>query len=410
MKHQENIKKIIQRVYTQNSNIPEGKAADERILGDALTAMEDSKRKKPVRTGTIIGSFFMKNKTTKYATAVVLIVAVLLLISIPDKSISPAYAVEQTVEAIRKIETVYMEGEFYKQGRFECWMQFEGDPDRPTHVWLGRKDWAICKICSPDGVFSLNKPTNRVHFNTRDERGKIWIPKFNRLFKESLEKAPKSDAVEIIYDKNPETDQDIIIVNITTTNRTQKLIVDPVTKLPTSFETVRDDQPMEMMRKTLAVKNLWQIRYNQQPPEGIFDLPADAVVVENEVDCLVDPDSGLIADGMTQEQACLEIVKQTGQALVELDQVTLCKLDLFFRLYPPQIWEQLREMKETGQWVKEVSITGEPYSEGELWFVPLEIRGPNDQNEVQNAMIKFYELKGKTFCFIIGSKEKGVVD
>ena len=55
-------------------------------------------------------------------------------------------------------------------------------------------------------------------------------------------------------------------------------------------------------------------------------------------------------------------------------------------------------------------IKGEPYQEGELWYVPIEIRGPADQNEVQNAMIKFYELEGKTFCFIIGSKEKGVVD
>lgn len=410
MENQKDIKKIIQSAYTHNSNTQDRKTADERILGDAVKAMEESKKTKPVQPGTNIGSFFMKNKMTKYATAAVLIVAVLLFISIPDKSISPVYAVEQTVDAIRKIETVYMKGEFYKQGQFECWMRFNGNPDRPTHVWLGKRDWPICKICSPDGVFGLNNRTNRAHFATRDERGMSWIPKFNRLFKEALEKAGKSDAVEIIDDINPETGKEIIIVNITTTNRTQKLIVDPETKLPTSFETVRDDNPMEMMRKTLSVKNLTQISYNEQPPEGIFDLPEDAVIVENEVDCWVDPDSGLITDDMTREQACLEIVKQTGKALVELDQATLCKLDLFFRLYPPQIWAQLREMKEAGEWVKEVAITDKPYREGELWYVPIEIRGPNDQNETQNAMIKFYELEGRTFCFIIGSKEKGVVD
>jgi hypothetical protein len=78
--------------------------------------------------------------------------------------------------------------------------------------------------------------------------------------------------------------------------------------------------------------------------QGIFDKPADAVVVEQEVDCMVDPDSGLIADGMTREEACLAIVQQTGQS------------------------------------------------------------------ETRNAMIKFYQLEGKTLCFIIGSKEKGVVD
>ena len=202
----------------------------------------------------------------------------------------------------------------------------------------------------------------------------------------------------------------MIVVHIKTSKRERKFLVDPGTKLPISFSTVRDDDPMEMMRKTLAVKNLESIRYNEQPPEDIFELPADAVIVEEEVDCMVDPDSGLIADGMTPEQACLEIAKQTGKALVDLDIKTLCKLDLFFRLYPPQIWEQIQKMKENGQWVKEVAITGEPYQEGQLWYVPIEVRGQTGENEVQNAMIKFYEMEGKTFCFIIGSKEKGVVD
>jgi hypothetical protein len=32
------------------------------------------------------------------------------------------------------------------------------------------------------------------------------------------------------------------------------------------------------------------------------------------------------------------------------------------------------------------------------------------QAETRNAMIKFYQFEGKTLCFIIGSKEKGVVD
>ena len=113
---------------------------------------------------------------------------------------------------------------------------------------------------------------------------------------------------------------------------------------------------------------------------------------------------------MTRQEACLEIDKQTGKALVDVDIETLCKLDLFFRLYPPQIWEQIEKMKENGQWVKEVAITGEPYQEGELWYVPIEVRGQTGDNEVQNAMIKFYEMEGKTYCFIIGSKEKGVVD
>jgi hypothetical protein len=410
MKRIKAIEKIVQRSYLKNLKIPTGVEMDKRILDDALTEMENSHKTLSAANRPNTWRNIMKNQKTKLATAAAIILAIILSISVLDKSTMPAYAVEQTVEAIKKIKTVYMKGEFYKQGQFECWMKYDGDPDKPTHVWLGKAGWPICKICSPDGVFGLNKRTNRVHFAVRDERNKDWILKFGSFFKDAVKKAGKTDSVNIYSEEDPNTDREFIIVYIKTSNREQKFIVNPETKLPVKFTTVRDDAPMEMMRKTLAVKNLTEIRYNEQPPESIFDLPADAKIVKDEVDCLVDPDSGLIADGMTAEQACLEIAKQTGQALVDVDRDKLCKLDLFFRLWPAQIWEQVRKMKEAGQWVKEVVIMGEPYHEGQLWYVPLEIRSQTGKNEVQNAMIKFYELEGKTLCFIIGSKEKGVVD
>jgi hypothetical protein len=410
MKRLNNIKKILQSSYLKNLKIPAGMEMDKRILGDALTAMEISKKELSATKQPNIWRNIMKNQKTTLATAAAIIIAIILSISVLDKSTPSVYAVEQTIDAIKDVKTVYMTGEFYMQGRFECWMKYDGNPDKPTHVWLGRTGHNLCKICSPDGVFGFNKRTNRVHFARRDERNKDWILKFGSFFKDAVKKASKTDSVNIYNEKDPNTGKEIIVVHIKTSNREQKFIVNSETKLPIKFTTIRDDAPMEMMRKTLAVKNLTEIHYNEQPPEGIFDLPADAEIVTEEVDCMVDPDSGLIVGDMTHEQACLEIAKQTGQALVDIDKDKLCKLDLFFRLWPPQIWEQVRKMKEDGQWVKEVVITGEPYQEGQLWYVPMEIRSQTGQNEIQNAMIKFYEMEGKTFCFIIGSKEKGVVD
>jgi len=167
---------------------------------------------------------------------------------------------------------------------------------------------------------------------------------------------------------------------------------------------------MEMLKKTLALKNVGLILYNEEPPGGIFDMPKDALVVEEEVDAMVDPDSGLIIDGMSHEQACLEIVRLTAKALIELDIPRLKSLDLFFRLYSPDIWERIREMKAAGQWVNEFTVTGNPYQEGELWFVPCVVKTGNGKSEVNTPMIKFYDMEGHTHAFIIGSKEKGVVD
>ena len=375
----------------------------------AINALNLPKLKDKTKENSI-WRIIMHKKITKFAAAAVVIFAVLLAISVLDKSATPAYAVEQTIDAIQEVKTVYMAGEFYMQGEFECWMKYDGNPDKPTHVWLGRTGENLCKICSPDGIFGLNMRTNRVHFASRDEREKDWILKFESFFKDAVNKAKKKDSVNIFTETDPDNGEEIIVVHIKTSKREQKFLVDSETKLPISFSTIRDDEPMEMMKMTLAVKNLTEIRYNEQPPEGIFEMPVDAVIVEEEVDCMVDPDSGLIADGLTRQEACLEIAKRTGRALVDLDIETLCKLDIFFRLYPPLIWEQIEKMKENGQWVEKVVITGEPYQEGELWFVPVEIRDQSGKNEIQNAMIKFYEMEGKTFCFIIGSKEKGVVD
>ncbi len=405
MKDLRKLENVIRNHYRQKNRTTRASAEfHAEVLESALRTRQDRPSQLSTFADLSVGRFIMKHRKTQLAAVVVFVTAVIVAMCVFHQGATPAYAVDQTFKAIREIKTVYMAGEFYKQGEFECWMRFDGDPDRPTHVWLGRSGDNLCKICSPDGVFGLNKRTNRIHFASRDERGKSWIPRFGSLFRDMVRQAGRNDTIRI-SDK-----EDMISVHIDTSQREQEFLVDAQTKLPVRFTTLRDDNPIEMMRKTLAVKHLREIRYNEQPPAGIFDRPADAVVVQQEVDCLVDPDFGLVADGMTRQEASLAIVRQTGHALVEVDQATLCKLDLFFRLYPPQVWEQIKEMKEAGQWVSEVAITGAPYQEGDLWYVPVEIRNETGPSETQNAMIKFYQLEGKTLCFIIGSKEKGVVD
>jgi len=366
----------------------------------------------------------MHSKLTGLTAAAVVTIAATVGVVVFHDGATPAYAVEQTVRAIRKIETVYMKGEFYKQGQFECWMRFDGNPDRPTHVWLGREGHWMSKICSPDGVFGLNQRTNRVHFATRDERGMSWIPRFGSLFKDTLRQAGSGDAIQIDHGndvmtirraRSSDTIQisdanDVITIRIATPQREQEFLIDAQSKLPIRFTTVRDDEPLEMMRKTLAVKNLTEIRYNEEPPAGIFAKPADAIVVKQEVDCWVDPDSGLDAGEMTREEACRELARQACQAMIDLDEAKLESLALFFRLWPPYLWEQVHKMKEAGQWVQSYEITGEPYPEGGVWFLPTELKMANGKTETQTIMIKFYNFDGEKRCFSIGSKERGVVD
>lgn len=351
----------------------------------------------------------MKSRMTKLAAAAVIITAVVVSITFLDKSVASAYAVEQTINAMKAIRTVYMTGEFYKQGKFECWMKFDGDPDKPTHIWLGQAGHNLCKICSPEGVFGLNKRTKAVYFAQRDERGKDWVIKFGSFFEDIVRQAQMTDSIQICSETDPNTQKKLTAIYIETANREQKFLVDPETKLPISFSTVREDLPMEMMKKTVAVKNLEYIVYNEEPPKGIFEMPADARIVGEVIDCMVDSDCGLIADGMSREEACLEIVRQIGKALVELDIPKLKRFALYYRIFPEWMWGNFREKKQNGQWVIELSVIGGAYQQGDLWYVPCKIVDAGGKTEFITPMIKFYEMEGHTYCFIIGSKEKGVV-
>ncbi len=351
----------------------------------------------------------MKHRKTQLAAAAVVVLSIILGVHLFRDGTTPAYAVDQTIAAIEKIETVYMKGEFYWQGPFECWMRFDGDPDRPTHVWLGWEDLSMAKICAPDGIFSLNRNTKYLHFVTRDERGMSWIPKFGRLFGDLVKQAGRNDAIEI----RPQVLSDpgsAVVVHIDTPKRTQEFVVDPDSKLPLRFATTREDAPMEMIRKGLVIKHLTAIRYNEEPPAGIFVKPADAVVVDQAIDCWVGPDSGLDVGEMPRAEACRELVRQACQAMIDLDEAKLKSLALFARRWPPPVWKQVRQMKEAGQWVQSYEITGEPYPEGDVWFVPAKLQTGDGKAEVQTAMIKFYDFDGVVRAFSVGSKEKGVVD
>ncbi len=349
---------------------------------------------------TIMGS--VKFKLT--AAAIILVAVTIISVSLFDVT-TPAYAFDQTINAIKKVKTVHMAGEFYWQGEFECWLRFDGNPDIPTHMWLSlpRGHLGMVMVCSSDGLFHFNRTTNYVFPISQDQRGRKWIIKFNSFFKDAVKAAGKMDAVTITYEEQH------IVLHIHSPKRDQQFLVDPETKLPISFSTIRDDDPMEMIRG-MKVKNLEWIRYNEEPPEGIFKVPDDAKVVQYGFDCWVTPDSGLVADGMTKREACQEIIRQTGKALMDLDIEKLCSLDLFFHRYAPEHWDLLKKRKESGPWVKEYVITGDIYEEGDFWYVPSEIRISDGVIEPQTLMIKFYEMEGKTICIIVGSKERGIAD
>jgi hypothetical protein len=77
MRYPKNIERSIEKSYLENIEVSADAEMDGRILGDALTAMEESKKVSPALAGSNIWGTIMKNRITKFAAAAVIIIAIL---------------------------------------------------------------------------------------------------------------------------------------------------------------------------------------------------------------------------------------------------------------------------------------------------------------------------------------------
>jgi hypothetical protein len=341
----------------------------------------------------------MKSPIVKLSAALVVLLVVLSVIFF-EKTIPEAYAVEQTIEALKKVKTVYFQAELYKQGDVECWMKFDGENEKPTHVCLYMTGMPRRKIDSPAGSFAYNTTTNRFRKNLRDERRMNWYPDFDDLLKESLKAAAKSDSITITREKEPGIDKEMIIVKCNDEYRTTRYLIDPKTKLPVEFTTIETRNEMYFMRKTIAVENMRQIEYHEPLPEELFAIPSDAEEVFEEVDVVVTPDHGIQVADMSREQACKKLVEQAVDAMNKFDFKEVKRLYFPFMDIPDEQVQRIKQLAEAKGPVMEILEMGTAYEDGQYWFQPCKVRELGTKIKDEPIRIRFYTLDGTEYCII----------
>jgi hypothetical protein len=80
MKPAKNIEKHIKNIYVESLPATTSAELDERVLGNVMEALEESKKKNSAAIGPNIWRIIMRSRTTKFATAAVIIIAVLISI------------------------------------------------------------------------------------------------------------------------------------------------------------------------------------------------------------------------------------------------------------------------------------------------------------------------------------------
>lgn len=342
----------------------------------------------------------MQPYITKYAVAgVILIVLCILSLSLFNNTASDAYAIDQTIDALDTIQTVYFKVEFFKQGPAECWMQFDSYHTKPTHLCLFMTGFPIYKVDSPEGTFAYNKTTHRYMLTRRDERNKNWYINFADFFRQSLKLAKHNKNVDILYRADEAFGKEMIVIRMDEKGRKVEYLIDPESKLPMRFTTLEVTDSMPYFRQTLAVRNMSEIAYNQVAPEGLFVIPANAQLVTNEHDIYVHPDAGMPVDGMTNEQACERIVRSVAEAMNVRDWERVGRLMFPFGQPPKEFLSKPPD--DLSQPMMEILELGKPYERDGYWYIPSKSREYGGKVKDEQVPIKFYEFDGKRYCMIM---------
>ena len=309
-------------------------------------------RGKRISTGPLnIGRIIMKSPITKLAAAAVIIIAVTLSINILDKSVTPAYALEQTIQASHSVRYIHTKS-FWSghEEPIESWVEFDvtgtvrnvrlhlpawtepddGDKkivwkDNKAHLWLKKKN-----------IYAVMKD------NTIAEMIFTMIESLDpKTALQSLQMLKSEDKAELVINQ-PKEKTSPIIVTATIKNEAKKeqptteveremkklfnlfkgsekniskfvLYVDQATKLVTTIEFYELKEGKEQRACTLEYYD-----YNQPIAADIFDLedeiPADALRIDQTTQ-----DVGIAQEDLTDKEVAVELIRQFLEALIDRD-------------------------------------------------------------------------------------------
>ena len=119
--------------------------SDDSLLENVMNRIDseptESRRIDNLKNKLILRRFIM-NRFTKLTAAAVIIIAVVLSVTILDKSVTSAYAIEQTIEAnygLRYLHTKYFHGERDDVAK-ECWFEFD-ESGRTKNLRINWSEW-----------------------------------------------------------------------------------------------------------------------------------------------------------------------------------------------------------------------------------------------------------------------------
>jgi len=301
----ENIKKLVGKTRPELT-IP--KQEKEKILNNLLEEADDLSSTAPLRALKIRST---TRKIATLAAAAGLIAAVFFGMVVLNKLAVPAYAIEQTINALQKISTIHVIGTDWDGKRFESWNKINPETGKSEWVCIDETPHGYKIASTPKGSCVWDKDGNVVRYSNHAIASNDF--RYERVF-ESLSnrmKNPSDDEKISIYrEKDSVTGKDVIVIWAITKMKDYKVYIDPQTKLPIRTYYDRADNMQQIC------KSIDQIFYNVELPEGMFDFEVPEKW-HRDWSLLDEPNKGLAIGDLTHEQGAIKTAKEYWQAVIE---------------------------------------------------------------------------------------------
>jgi len=387
MNPQDNIEKLITELV-----LPGTKAADERIINDALAAYEKSEMIEPAAQPKI-WRIIMKTKIAKITTIAAVLLIVASTVTILHHSVSPAYAIEQTIEAMKNIVTVHFFARDWEDREIETWIKVNPETGENDYHYLNELERGEISISTPEITHFYYPKENKV----RIVEGQVITSdiRFGRYIEDIVDKVikPENGEIQVTKDYDPNTGKEVIILWTESQNYEMEAFIDPKTKLPIRINFARAIPGQ-------IIKSVDEIYYNEQLPENLFDfkIPDGVQVIREQplLSVIDDPAYGISTEGLTKDQARVKIIREFWSCIINKD------FERAHILLP--VASVVRLEKIFPEVVELVSI-GEPFQKAGINFgilTPVRVKFSHGKILELYQITYFRRIDGKSSCVLAG--------
>jgi len=315
MRSEKNIEKLVGKI-----NVTPDTQMDRKTLNDILMAQEKTKTTSSANAQPNVWRIIMQSKITKFTAAAVVIIAVGLSITLLDKTVPTAYALEQTAEALKNAHNVH--GIFMdRQGRrVNAWGKIDHTTGMITVMQVEYEDGGLY-IITKDQTYFEDDGLVAVKEGQYIKCGLV----FNDFISKAAQRLHNLGRMEIEKKISEEFHREVIVVNVKQPNVHLQAIIDTNTKLPIKFSIPWVAYPNEPLDYTELLE------YDLDLPPDFFEfkLGPDTMVLGKHLDSQFskDPAYGITYnDDEDLQSLCHRIAGQYIQAKIDKDIETIKQL------------------------------------------------------------------------------------